>query len=222
MTVSDPSTVSAPAHDPLRRLARAITGPLGALASLSTIVMMVAIVIDVVSRNIGQSSVPGLVEMSESALVATVFLGLAYAGATNAHVAVDLFTDAMPAGLARLATLTMWILGVGITAWFVVGSMQRALASTRSNELRAGLVDWPLWPSRWLITIGLIAFLIVAVINVILLLRKQPLLGQEIVTDPAAGTLASPNGTAGDATALGNTRTRADDTPENPRDGGDR
>ena len=165
-------------RDPLRRLARAIAGPLGALASLSTIVMMIAIVIDVVSRNIGQSSVPGLVEMSESALVATVFLGLAYAGATNAHVAVDLFTDAMPRALARALTLVMWIAGVGITAWFVLGSVQRALASTRSNELRAGLIDWPLWPSRWIIAIGLVAFLVVAVINVLLLLRKQPLLGE--------------------------------------------
>lgn len=165
--------------DPLRKLANRIAGPLAALASFATIIIMVAIVVDVISRNAAGSSVPGLLEMSESALVATVFLGLAYAGATNAHVAVDLFTDAVPRPVARVLALAMWVLGILITAWFILGTVQRALASTRGNELRAGLMDWPLWPSRWLIVIGFIAFLIVAIINVILLLRGEPLLGEK-------------------------------------------
>ncbi|MFC7403284.1 TRAP transporter small permease [Citricoccus sp. GCM10030269] len=163
----------------LRRAARVIAVPLGALASLSTLAIMVAIVIDVVVRNTGGRSVPGLLEMSETALVATVFLGLAYAGVTNAHVAVDLLTEALPPRVSRILIGIAWVIGVLISAWFVLATFERAVESTESGELRQGLVDWPLWPARWLVVIGLVAFLVVALINVVLLIRGEPLLGED-------------------------------------------
>jgi len=163
----------------LRRVARAIAAPLGALASLSTLAIMIAIVIDVVARNMGGRSVPGLLEMSETALVATVFLGLAYAGVTNAHVAVDLLTEALPPRIARVLIAVAWVVGVLVTAWLVLATFERAVESTEAGELRQGLMDWPLWPARWLVVIGLAAFLLVAVINVILLVRGEPLLGED-------------------------------------------
>ncbi|MGM7669890.1 TRAP transporter small permease [Microbacterium sp. A93] len=173
------STPPAERVDVLRRIASVITVPLGALASLSTIAIMIAITVDVVVRNLGGRSVPGLLEMSESALVATVFLGLAYAGATNAHVAVDLLTAAIRPAIARILIGISWVIGVAVSTWFLIATFQRAAQSTASNELRQGLVDWPVWPARWLIVIGFAAFLLVAVINVVLILRGQPLLGED-------------------------------------------
>lgn len=163
----------------LRRIARGVAGPLGALASLSTLAIMVAIVIDVIVRNASNRSVPGLLEASETALVATVFLGLAYAGATNAHVAVDLLTEALQPRVARVLIGVAWVIGVLITAWLVLATFERAMESTEAGELRQGLVDWPLWPARWLVVIGLAAFLLVAVINVILIVRGEPVLGED-------------------------------------------
>ncbi|WP_221583372.1 TRAP transporter small permease [Microbacterium sp. G2-8] len=169
--------------DALRRIATIITVPLGALASLSTIAIMVVITIDVVVRNVGGRSVPGLLEMSESALVATVFLGLAYAGATNSHVAVDLLTNALPRRAARILIGVGWLIGIVVTVWFVIATSERALQSTEAGELRQGLIDWPLWPARWLVVIGFASFLLVAIINVVLVLRGKPLLGEDSV-DP--------------------------------------
>ncbi|MCY1158875.1 MAG: transporter small permease [Citricoccus sp.] len=163
----------------LRRAARSIAVPLGALASLSTLAIMVAIVIDVVVRNAGGRSVPGLLEMSETALVATVFLGLAYAGVTNSHVAVDLFTEALRPRVARVLIALAWLVGVLITAWLVLATFERAVESTEAGELRQGLMDWPLWPARWLVVIGLVAFLLVALVNIVLLVRGEPLLGED-------------------------------------------
>lgn len=177
------STPPAERVDVLRRVASVITVPLGALASLSTIAIMIAITVDVVVRNLGGRSVPGLLEMSESALVATVFLGLAYAGATNAHVAVDLLTAAIRPAIARLLIGISWVVAVAVSTWFVIATFQRAVQSTTTNELRQGLVDWPVWPARWLIVIGFAAFLLVAVINVVLIVRGQPLLGEDRI-DP--------------------------------------
>lgn len=187
--------------DVLRRIATVITGPLAALASLSTIAIMIAITVDVVVRNLGGRSVPGLLEMSESALVATVFLGLAYAGATNAHVAVDLLTAALPKAVARVLIGISWVVAIAVSAWFLVATFDRAIQSTETNELRQGLIDWPVWPARWLIVIGFAAFLIVAVINVILVVLDKPLLGEDQIDPDLAAAEAARSGVALDEDA---------------------
>ncbi|WP_146341160.1 TRAP transporter small permease [Nesterenkonia sp. NBAIMH1] len=162
----------------LRRLALRLAAPLGALASLSTIAIMVAVTVDVVSRNVAGRSVPGLLEMSESALVATVFLGLAYTGATNAHVAVDLMTDKLPLPVARRLAGTVWLAVSAMVVWFIYASFERASASTAASEVTHGLMEWPVWPSRWLLVVGFVAFLMISLVNTYLSFRNEPLLGE--------------------------------------------
>ncbi|WP_255545967.1 MULTISPECIES: TRAP transporter small permease [unclassified Nesterenkonia] len=140
---------------------------------------MVAVTVDVLARNALGSSVPGLLEMSESALVATVFLGLAYTGTTNSHVSVDLLTEKLPRRMARKIAGVVWLLGSLMVTWFIYASFERAMESTASGEITVGLMDWPLWPARWLIVIGYVAFLLVALVNTYLSFRNELLLGEE-------------------------------------------
>lgn len=163
----------------LRRAGMMISAPLAALASISTLLIMVAVTIDVISRNVAKRSVPGLLEMSETALVATVFLGLAYAGAANAHVAVDLLTDRFPRAFARRFAGVVWLLVSGMVLWYVVASFERALYSTGAREITQGLMEWPVWPSRWLLVIGFATFLLIALINAALSFMNEPLLGED-------------------------------------------
>ncbi|GAA2046233.1 hypothetical protein GCM10009720_28890 [Yaniella flava] len=166
-------------EDILRTSVEKMAVPLGALSSLSTIVMMVAISIDVVARNTAGEPIPGLLELSEMALVATVFLGIAYAGTTNAHVSVDLLTSKLPTKSRRMIAGLMWLLGSGMIVWFIMSTFDRAIQSTEMSEVTLGLVVWPIWPARWLIVIGYVAFLIVALANAYLSFRNEPLLGED-------------------------------------------
>lgn len=173
----------------VRLAAQKGSGPLGALGSISTVVMMIAITADVVSRNITDRSVPGLLELSGTLLVATVFLGLSYAGVANAHVSVDLITSRFPVAVSRRLAGLMWLLGAGMTGWFIYATAKRALASFEMREISVGLVDWPLWPARWIIVIGLVAFLLVALANGYLGLRGEPLLGEDEDEDDFTGVV---------------------------------
>lgn len=163
----------------LRKAVEKMASPLGALSSVSTIIMMLAITVDVIARNIGGEPIPGLLELSETALVATVFLGISYAGATNAHVSVDLLTSKMPVRPARYISGLMWLLGSGMVVWFIIATAERAIHSTEMDEVTLGLLVWPVWPTRWLIVLGYLAFLIVALANAYLSFRNEPLLGEE-------------------------------------------
>ncbi|MEB4614943.1 TRAP transporter small permease [Leucobacter sp. M11] len=194
----------------LRGAAQTFAAPLGALGSISTVAMMIVTTIDVVSRNLSGSSVPGLIELSGTLLIATVFLGLSYAGAANAHVSVDLVTSRFPVSVSRRLAGLMWLLGSAMTVWFIYATAVRALASFQMREIATGLVDWPLWPARWLVVIGFVAFLVIALVNSFLGLRGEPLLGEDDEDDdsehpspseappsttPAPAFRAAPHGT---------------------------
>lgn len=160
---------------------------LGVLATLATISMMIFITIDVVVRTTSGASVPGVLELSETVLVAAVFLGMAYTGATNGHIAVDLVTDRIPKQISRWVVAVGWTLTCVILAWMLYATGVRAIDSLQSNETRMGLVNWPLWPARWFIVIGLFAMLLIAIANVVRILRHTEVLGYQefetIVTD---------------------------------------
>lgn len=162
----------------MEKMAERISNPLGILASASTIILMIGISADVVYRNVWGRSIPGVLELSESALVATVFFGLAYAGTSGSHVAVDLLVTRLPRRVALWTTLCAWVLGAGILVWLTYASFLRAVGSLERGEVRMGLVSWPLWPARWFIVIGFAAFLLVAVVNIMLLVRGKQLMGE--------------------------------------------
>ena len=200
MSLNQPSKFS----NLLRQGVLRLSAPLGMLASIATVAIMVAVTIDVLARNMLGSSVPGLLEMSESALVATVFLGLAYTGTTNAHVSVDLMTEKLPGQIARKLAGVIWLLGSAMVIWFIYASVERAAASTASGEVTVALMEWPLWPARWLIVIGYAAFLLVALANTYLSFRNELLLGEE---DPSEITTERDTTTADKITSPREDRT---------------
>ncbi|WP_344684647.1 MULTISPECIES: TRAP transporter small permease [Actinomycetes] len=163
---------------------------------------MVATTADVINRNVAGRSVAGLLEMSESALVACVFLGLAYAGATNAHVSVDLLTSKLPLGAARRLAGVVWTASATMVVWLLVATTERAIQSTEIGEIQAGMMDWPVWPARWLIVVGYLSFLIIALINAYLSFRNEPLLGEDDEPDPPdQEVISAPNPSGADGQA---------------------
>ncbi|SNU00512.1 TRAP-type C4-dicarboxylate transport system, small permease component [Ruaniaceae bacterium KH17] len=154
-----------------------ITSTLGVLATVATVIMMIGIAIDVFYRTLYGRSVPGILELSETALVAAVFLGMSYTGATNSHIGVDLLTERMPAKVNRWLLSIAWGATSAFLVWMIWATTVRAIASTESHEIRMGLVNWPIWPSRWIIVVGLVAMLLVSIVNLIRVASGREVLG---------------------------------------------
>src|SRR5690606_9177641 len=92
----------------------------------------------------------------------------------------------LPAAVSRRMGGAMWLLGAAMTAWFIDACWQRAVQSTQRGEVTQGLMEWPVYPARWIIVVGLIAFLVIALINAYLGLRGRLLLGED-EWDPTSG-----------------------------------
>lgn len=132
-----------------------------ALASVTLIVViLMAIVADVVRRSTSGKSVPGVVEWAEVAMVMIVFLALGYAERQRAHVSMTLVVRALRPRIAAVINSIGLLLVLGVVAWMVYVTADRAFTAFEAREFRFGLVRVPVWPARIALAVGLLAYLL--------------------------------------------------------------
>lgn len=167
------------------RLIKRFSALLGIIAASALVVLMLAMVLDVAVRWVTRASLPGMMEVAETALVTSVFLGLAWTSIQGGHVAVSIVTDRLGPKLARWVSLVVWVLNTFILGWMTYALLLRADLSTGLSETRFGLVQWPIWPIRWVIAVGIFFWAVIALVNVVRLLTGKEAYGDdsEVVLD---------------------------------------
>lgn len=147
------------AASPQGRMANALMW----IAAVAVIAMMVNICADVIGRFLFNHPVAGTLELvTYLYMVAVVFLPLALIQLERQHVVVEIFAQLLPPRgviwvdrFALLATAAY----TGFIGWW---SMMEAIRNTTRGEMIVILAsDVPLWPTRWLLPIGLFAMLAV-------------------------------------------------------------
>jgi TRAP-type C4-dicarboxylate transport system permease small subunit len=123
--------------------------------------MMFLVTGDVIGRYVFNSPIPAVFEInSHFLMVMVVFFPLAYVHHKKEHVFVTLFTDRLPSGGKAFLEGISAILGLtvyGLMGWY---GLEKAVQSTRLLEFIPGIVDVPVWISKWIIPIGCLAFCI--------------------------------------------------------------
>jgi TRAP-type C4-dicarboxylate transport system, small permease component len=147
------------------RLAALITVIAGAALVLATLHMFA----DAILTRFFRRPIPGTLEIvTQYYMVALFFLPLAHAEAKGAHISADLlFGRLSPAvqrwlGIANLALLTAF---GGVFLWQAV---VKAIRQTGRGDLtRLGDLTIWLWPSRWIVVLGLAALVMVAAVRLV-------------------------------------------------------
>lgn len=150
----------------MEKLIRGIARTLAVLSAAAIVVMVIAITIDVFVRNTTGASLGGMIEIAETAMVTAVAFGLAWAGVNGEHVAVTLLTDRFGPRLAKATNIFVWILTAFYTGWLSYANILNSIEATQFGEIRFGLVQWPMYPMRWVLTTGFISLFLVALVNV--------------------------------------------------------
>lgn len=171
----------------MEAIVKGLSRVFGVIAASAVVVLMLAITADVVFRWITGRSLPSMAEISETALVVSIFLGLAWALVTGAHVAVTLLADRLGPGPNRVFGVVAWALCTAVGAWFVIATALRAATSTELGETRMGLVQWPIWPLRWVIVVGFAALTLGCIANLVRAARGREALDESAPAPELAG-----------------------------------
>lgn len=148
------------------------------LAALGVVVMLWAIVADVGVRNFTRGSLPGMVEIGETMVVAVIFLGMMQAGVSGEHITITLVTGRLRPAVRRRIQTFAWIVSAAVLGWMAWATGVRAVGSFVSQESRFGILSWPIWPTRIVIAVGITSMLVAAVWNVVRLLQGRPPMGE--------------------------------------------
>lgn len=119
-------------HAGATRLLRWTDGVAGILVFLATICLAataILTVLDVVLRNTIGMPVPGMIDITQLAMMYTIFPCIAYAFSRRAHVAVTVLADMMPLTAARTLAIIGWALGAAVCAYlaFAVWAQARMI-----------------------------------------------------------------------------------------------
>lgn len=142
-------------------LAAALTG----LGEVAILAMMLHICADVFGRHLFGAPLVGTLEfVSYLYMISVVYLPLAATQIARSHVIVEVFTQHLSLGVRHLLdqfALVLTGLFVGCIAWW---GLREAWRSFSTHEVIAIVsYDVPLWPTRWLLAIGLLAMLLVII-----------------------------------------------------------
>jgi TRAP-type transport system small permease protein len=127
------------------------------VAAVATLVVMLAMTADAVSRKI-HGSLPGAYNTSLALLALIMFLPQGYAQIRRSHVSIDLITSHFNPKIQSVLMIAATVLGVALFGMLTWGSCQRAWQSTVIREVWIGVYDYPAWPFRWFIPLGFAVF----------------------------------------------------------------
>lgn len=124
-------------------------------SAIAVAVIMLVLLADAGSRFFTGGSLAGAYELTEMVLVFSVYLGLAHAERTTTHVRTDLVTNRLSQGFAAYVRTFGNAVAVVTVMWLVWATYGNAANSVSIMEYRQGLISFPIWPGKVIVTIGL-------------------------------------------------------------------
>ena len=159
----------------MHSLADRLTLALTWIAGAALVLMMTNVAADVTLKYLLNMPIPGTAEVVAAYyMIGVVFLPLAWIETHNRPIVVELFYDRMPGwakppldALGTLASLVFY----GFLLW---QSIKIALESFDRGEYVDGMWRVVVWPSRFLIPLGLLVAMLVLLLRLSTVIRGQP------------------------------------------------
>ena len=125
----------------------------GVLSTVSIVVIMFAVVLDVTLRWL-KVSIYGVFELNGLLVGITVYLGLALTQAQKKHIGVSLLGPRMPSRLRSFIQIPMLTLVLVFFSWLVYLYGRKAYAAFVTGEVIPGFVKFPVFPLKAVMTFG--------------------------------------------------------------------
>lgn len=122
--------------------------------NLALLVIMFGVSADAILRYAVNKPMTGTLEGVELLLVFAVFLSLAQTQAERGHIAVGIVTERLSGKPRAVVDAITSLLGLSLFSAVTWATGALALRSWQMGEYSAGLIAFPIYPSRFLVALG--------------------------------------------------------------------
>ncbi|MGI9301666.1 MAG: TRAP transporter small permease subunit [Gammaproteobacteria bacterium] len=129
------------------------------LSGVALLLMMIAGATDVIGANLDLAGlqarpVPAAFEFMATMMVVNVFLAVSLGQARRNHIRVEVIVNRLPPAARKFANILQYALSAllfALIAWF---AWPAAMHSFNVGEYAPGLINFPVWPARFILAIG--------------------------------------------------------------------
>lgn len=164
------------------RLTNHISYALAVVAALSLGLMMLHVTADVIGKYLFNSPIPGTAEVVASYyMVAAVFLPLAWVEVRDSSISVELLYGLFPFMAKKMILAIASTLSAAFYGGLAWLSLAPALHAWRIGEVVEGAWRVVVWPTKFLLPLGLALACLVMIIRLVEIVRGncQPVEGSE-------------------------------------------
>ncbi|MBU1361652.1 MAG: TRAP transporter small permease subunit [Gammaproteobacteria bacterium] len=129
---------------------------LGAISGVGTAVLMLTVVPDLIARSAFGEAVYGMAETGIFVLVIVVFLALSTAQVRKEHFHVGVLDSLVSRETGRLLWIGRHAVSAVVCGVFTWYAAMGAIASTRSGEQSYAVIEYPIWPAKIVVAVGLL------------------------------------------------------------------
>lgn len=125
------------------------------ISSLWLFAMLILIGCDIFMRYAFNYPIPGTLEISEQTVVIVTFLCLAYTGIQDRHIRTTAIVGRLPARfqfLSDFLAMTLMLILLSLLFWRTSAEAWRSFSI---REIRMGLIEVPMYPTKMAIPIGI-------------------------------------------------------------------
>jgi TRAP-type C4-dicarboxylate transport system permease small subunit len=135
-------------------------------AGISLFVMMVMMTAHILGRKVGHP-VPGAFEASEQLMVIVFAFPMAEVGLRKNHILFELVVRALSKKVQTILGILAHAVGLILFAPLTWKAWQVAWKNFSMGEYRQGVIDFPIWPFRVALAVGLSVFVVQMVISLV-------------------------------------------------------
>lgn len=138
------------------KIIRAINQWMATISVVIIFIMMISISADVALRFLADSPIVGVVELNRTLLVVVVFFTVGYAQVRKQHINVLFIINKLSSRRQALIMALNTTLALVIIALITYGAIKTAYIATVEGEYEVGLLNYPIWPGRIAMAVGLL------------------------------------------------------------------
>ena len=124
------------------------------IAGIGVLVMMLLGGMDVITTKAFSWPIPGVYEITETTMVASVFLALALSQREKRQIRVELFTERLRARPKRVADALAELCSLAVYSFIAWYGVQAVWISIAVGDYGSGAVRLPLWPAKLALALG--------------------------------------------------------------------
>jgi TRAP-type C4-dicarboxylate transport system permease small subunit len=137
------------------------------------LVMIFPTTLDVVLRYIFNAPLPEMFQLTEFMMVAVVYLAIAYVQQLKDHIKIEIVTQWLPQKAQDALDLFGSLVGLVIFTIITWQSGRLAWEAWETQDYTMGIVQFPLWPAKTILPIGVGLFCLRLLLDILIGLLKS-------------------------------------------------